>query len=36
MARWLKTVLIVFGIFAGWAALSIVTFDDSVKVDYER
>jgi len=33
MKRWLKIVLIVSGIFAGWAALSVLTYDDSAKID---
>jgi hypothetical protein len=36
MARWLKIALIVSGIFAGWAALGVLTFDDSIRVVYER
>lgn len=28
--------LIILGIFAVWAALSVVTFDDRVRVDYQQ
>ena len=35
MARWLKIALIISGIFAGWAALGVLTFDDNVRVVYE-
>jgi len=34
MARWLKIALIISGIFAGWVALGVLTFDDNIKVDY--
>jgi hypothetical protein len=33
VARWLKIALVVSGIFAGWVILSVLTFDDSVKID---
>ena len=36
MARWLRIVLIVSSIFAGWAALGVLTFDDNLKVDVGR
>src|SRR6266702_2658887 len=32
MARLLKTILIVSGIFAGWLALSVLTFDDNIEI----
>jgi hypothetical protein len=34
MNRWLKIALIISGLFAGWVALSVLTFDDSVRVDH--
>ena len=34
--RWLKIALIISGIFAGWVALGVLTFDDNIKVDYGR
>jgi hypothetical protein len=34
MRRWLKIALIISGLFAGWVALSVLTFDDSVRIDY--
>jgi hypothetical protein len=34
MPRWLKTILIISALIAGWVALSVVTFDDSVRIDY--
>jgi hypothetical protein len=33
MARWLKIALVVSGIFGGWVILSVLTFDDGVKID---
>jgi hypothetical protein len=33
MHRWLKIALIISGLFAGWVALSVLTFDDSVRID---
>jgi hypothetical protein len=33
MKRWLKIALIVAGIFTGWVALSVLTFDDSVQIN---
>jgi len=33
MARWLKILLIVFGIFAGWFALGVFTVDDSIRIN---
>jgi hypothetical protein len=34
MARWLKIALIISGIFAAWVTVSVLTFDDNIKVDY--
>ena len=36
MAKWLRMILIILGIFAVWAILSVVTFDDRVRVDYQE
>jgi len=36
MANWLRLILVFLGIFVAWATLSIITFDDSVKVDYKE
>ena len=36
MVRWLKIVLIVSGIIAGWVTLGVLTFDDNIRVVCER
>jgi hypothetical protein len=37
MNRWIKTFLVILGIFAGWLSLSVLTYDDNLKIgDYRR
>ena len=36
MANWLRMILVFLGIFVAWLTLSIITFDDSVKVDHQE
>lgn len=36
MAKWLRMILIILGIFVIWATLSVMTFDDRVRVDYQQ
>ena len=36
MAKWLRMILIILGILAAWATLSVMTFDDGVGVDYQQ
>jgi len=36
MARWLRIVLVVAGIMAGWMAIGVLTLDDNVRIDYRR
>ena len=34
--KWLRMILIILGIFVIWATLSVMTFDDRVRVDYQQ
>ena len=36
MAKWLRMILIILGIFVVWATVSVATFDDHVRVDYQE